>query len=150
VGALASEEVRDRRGRDLYERLRALYASGGPASRVLEERERIFRDWSGEGRDEAAGIRDRAALFEEEDPRALGAAGPCGWAALLAAPARSAEGSALRARIGMLRPPAGPVNNAVILQMRRYGRGDEFRALFESVEGDWPRFFAEVGRRARG
>jgi predicted aminopeptidase len=40
------------------------------------------------------------------------------------------------------------VNNAVLLQMRRYGRGDEFRAVFESVGGDWARFFDEMRRRA--
>jgi predicted aminopeptidase len=33
------------------------------------------------------------------------------------------------------------VNNAQILMQRRYGRYDEFRAVFEKAGGDWKRFF---------
>jgi len=35
-----------------------------------------------------------------------------------------------------------PVNNADILMQRRYGRYDEFRAVFERAGGDWKMFFA--------
>ncbi len=38
----------------------------------------------------------------------------------------------------------GPVNNARILMQRRYGRYDEFRAIFEQVDGNWSRFFERV------
>ncbi len=37
-----------------------------------------------------------------------------------------------------------PVNNAEILMQRRYGRYDEFRALFEREGADWARFFAAL------
>ncbi len=35
-----------------------------------------------------------------------------------------------------------PVNNAEILMQRRYGRYDEFRAIFDRAGGDWKKFFA--------
>ena len=33
------------------------------------------------------------------------------------------------------------MNNAVILSQRRYGRYDEFRAIFERAGGNWQAFF---------
>lgn len=43
-----------------------------------------------------------------------------------------------------------PVNNARILMQRRYGRYDEFRAIFESVGGNWSLFFERVRRLRPG
>lgn len=37
-----------------------------------------------------------------------------------------------------------PVNNARLLMQRRYGRTEEFQALFERAGGDWREFFARV------
>jgi hypothetical protein len=49
------------------------------------------------------------------------------------------------ARLEMLpRVAEGPVNNAVILSQRRYGRYEEFRKRFEDAGGDWRSFLKTV------
>src|SRR5882672_4779912 len=44
----------------------------------------------------------------------------------------------------------GPVNNAEILMMRRYGRYDAFRDRFEQAQGDWKTFFEGLVRDKGG
>jgi len=146
VALIAGEERRDARGRKLYDDLAALYRSEAPKAAKLKERERIFDSWKGEGEREAGRLRARAEAFEAEE--ASPAAEPCALAALLTAAPRSPEAARLRRQADFHRAPPGRVNNAVLLQWRRYGRGEEFRKAFDAVDGDWDRFFAAMRKRA--
>jgi predicted aminopeptidase len=146
VRMLAAEERRDARGRKLYEALKELYASDVSRAAKLRERERIRAGWARAEGEERRKLLDRALAFEAEELPPPGV--PCALVALLAAPARSAEAAAYRRRAEAHRVPEGPVNNAVLLQWRRYGRGDEFREAFEAAGGDWGRFFEAMRKRA--
>jgi predicted aminopeptidase len=127
----ARSESRDRRALDLYERLSRLYSSGKDRAEILAERDRIF------------GAHRRG--LEEEAARLAAAAGKLAEAPDLGrVPAlpherarawRAAKAAADEAR-------RAPGNNAEVLQLRRYGRYDEFRARFEAAGGNWRSFFA--------
>ena len=144
VALVAGEERRDARGRKLYDDLSTLYKSDVSRTTKLRERERIFDAWKREGEEEAGRLRERAAAFDAEEP--LGA--DCPLAALLSPLPRSPEAARLRRQADFHRAPPGKVNNAVLLQWRRYGRGEEFRKAFDAVDGDWDRFFAAMRKRA--
>ena len=42
------------------------------------------------------------------------------------------------------RIPDGPLNNARVLNQRRYGRYEEFRKRFEAANGEWDAFFRSI------
>jgi predicted aminopeptidase len=130
--AMAREERRDVRARELYGALDALYRSDASPEDKLALREEIAaalrRTWAAEAEALMRGLRE--TLREEEG-------------------SERGEGEVdvrdAAARLEMLpRVAEGPVNNAVILSQRRYGRTEEFRKRFEDAGRDWRRFLGGV------
>lgn len=128
VRAFAQEQSRDERALTLFEALNQLYGSAATAAEKLAERERIFRTHVAGLRREAEAARSEAYLRVRQ-----GGMGEDERAAL------SSRLRELEAAI-----PEGPVNNAVILNQRRYGRYEEFRRRFEGVGGEWRAFFRSL------
>src|SRR5206468_1082718 len=125
VRAFADEQSRDERALRLFEVLERLYRSPASREEKLAERERIFAAHVAALRREVASVRED---FYDRLRR-----GELGEAERVAAAERLRE---LEAAV-----PEGPVNNAVILHQRRYGRYEEFRRRFERANGDWRTFF---------
>lgn len=132
VQAFAREQDRDARALSLFEALDRLYRSEASREQKRTGRERVFADYVAERSSELASAR--------EELHALIRRGR----------AYEAERASAVARVRALEEaiPAGPVNNAVVLNQRRYGRYDEFRRRFESVGGDWRAFFRSLRRPA--
>ncbi|HXX93358.1 MAG TPA: aminopeptidase [Planctomycetota bacterium] len=133
VRTMAREQVRDAQARALFERLEALYRSEAPREAKLAGREEIYATFK------EARRRDLEA--ERKRVQARAAAGEAGEEERAAAAERLRE---LEAAV-----PEGPLNNAVLLNQRRYGRYEEFRKIFEKAGGDWRVFFAMLRESAR-
>lgn len=141
VRSLAREERRDARALALFKALDALYKSEMPRDEKLKLREDVaeaLRDaWRAEAEASIAEIEAARMADESLSWRLVWGGGPVPWHA--ADVRRSLE------RLAALPGVAeGPVNNAVIMSQRRYGRYDEFRAVFEKAGGDWRAFFAAL------
>jgi predicted aminopeptidase len=128
VQAFAREQVRDDRALALFRRLDLLYRSGSPREEKLVQREKIYETFKEERRRELETEREgmyariKSGLAGEDD--------------------RLASSERLRRLEDSL--PEGPLNNAVILNQRRYGRYEEFRRRFEKAGGDWRAFFSAL------
>ncbi|HLF92806.1 MAG TPA: aminopeptidase [Planctomycetota bacterium] len=126
VEAFAQEQQRDARALGLFASLDRLYRSSVPRETKLAERERIFAAFVAQRRAEAEGARDalhRRRGSEEE---------------------RAAEAARVRQLEAAV--PDGPVNNAAVLNQRRYGRYETFRERFDRAGGDWRAFFLGLRR----
>jgi predicted aminopeptidase len=125
VLAFAREQVRDERALELFRRLDLLYRSGASREEKLSEREKIYGSFKEERRRELEAEREgmyariKSGLAGEDD--------------------RLASSERLRRLEDAI--PDGPVNHAVILNPRRYGRHGELRRRFEQAGGDWRAFF---------
>ncbi len=134
VEAFARAEQRDARGLELHRRLERLYSGGGAREEILKAREQVFDAFREELKLEAARrlLEERRLKEDHERAEREGRVGPQEHERARAArAARRAVDEAERA----------PRNNAEVLQLRRYGRYEEFRAKFERVGGDWGAFF---------
>jgi predicted aminopeptidase len=137
VEGFARAERRDRRALALYRRLREFYEGQPDREERVRGREAIFAAHHAELRREWETARAALRDLQEEAARKEreGGVGPLAEEIERAERRRrEAEGEFRRA----------PVNNAEVLQLRRYGRFDEFRARFEAVGGRWPAFFAAL------
>jgi len=128
VRAYAREQVRDERAMALFRRLDALYRSVASRGEKLARREEVY------------------ASFKEERRRELESAREGLYARIHSGLAGEDERVATAERLRRLEDsiPDGPVNNAVILGQRRYGRYEEFRRRFEQAAGDWRAFFTSL------
>lgn len=128
IRAYADEQARDDRASRLFEALDRLYRSSASHQEKLEERERIYLAHR------SAVAKEVEAARREADERIR--AGGLG----------DGERSALMERLRELRAqiPEGPVNNAIVLNQRRYGRYEEFRKRFERANGDWRTFLRQL------
>jgi predicted aminopeptidase len=128
VEALAREQVRDDRALALFRRLNELYRSGASREEKLIQRERIYES------------------FKEERRRELEAGREGMYARIQSGLAGEADRLAASERLRRLEDaiPEGPLNNAVILNQRRYGRHEEFRRRFEAAGGEWRAFFSAL------
>ncbi len=134
VRAYAREQVRDERALALFRELDALYRSSLPHSEKLSRREAVFASFKTERRRELEGA--RAELYSR----------------IRSGLAGEDERLASAERLRMLEDaiPEGPVNNAILLNQRRYGRYEEFRRQFEAAGGDWRKFFTSLEAAASG
>ena len=145
VRSLAREERRDARALALFRALDALYKSEASREDKLKLREDVAQALRAEWRAEAEALAKEVEEARKSDEalsrRLLWGGPPTAW-----------EGGDIRLALERLAAlpgvAEGPVNNAAILSQRRYGRYDEFRAVFERVGGDWRAFFAAMRAQA--
>lgn len=141
VRSLAREERRDARALDLFKALDALYRSEASREDKLKLRDEIAETLRGRWRSEAKVLAERLDATLEADGaltrRVDGGGGPVPW--------HASDARGIAERLAALPfVPNAPLNNAVVLAQRRYGRYDEYRKVFESVGGDWRAFFAQL------
>ncbi|HEX7897713.1 MAG TPA: aminopeptidase [Planctomycetota bacterium] len=138
VRSLAREERRDARSLATYRALDALYKSEASREDKLLLREEVVAalraGWKAEADVLARDVGRTSEADAALERRVRWGGCPVPW-----------SGNDVRRSLERLAAlpgvAEGPVNNAVILAQRRYGRYDEFRAVFERVGGDWPAFF---------
>ena len=139
VRMLAWEELRDARSRELRRRLDELYASALSSEEKVRRRDEIYAAFVAEERVKIDGLFPRASTAAP--PAAL----PCGAVDLLHRPSSRTDDLEIYATLAAGLPRGAPrVNNAIVLMQRRYGRGDEFRAVFDHLGGDWRRFLERM------
>jgi predicted aminopeptidase len=148
VRSLAREEARDGRALAMYKALDALYRSDAPREDKLALRQEVAdalrASWKAEADVLVRGVRDAAGADAALERRV-------GWGGCLVPWAGGDVRRSLERLAALPGVSKGPVNNAVLLNQRRYGRYDEFRKVFEDVGGDWGRFFTAMtlhGKRA--
>lgn len=139
--SLAREERRDARALELFKALDGLYRSGASREDKLTLRDDIAETlrarWRAEAEAPAAKLQAAIDADESLTRRMSWGGGPVPW--------HAADARGLVERLSALPGVSkAPLNNAVVMAQRRYGRYDEYRGVFERVGGDWRAFFAAV------
>jgi predicted aminopeptidase len=128
VEAYAREQDRDEDALALFRKLEALYRTDAPREEKLKQRETIYDGFKAERRRKLEEARE---AFQERIRRGL-------------AGDEERVTGARHLRLLEDRIPEGPLNNAVVLNQRRYGRYEEFRKRFDHAGGNWGVFFRSL------